>query len=383
MDSLKVMRLGTGDVIGFNRDECNRFNSMSTASGFHMEFVNYTNRVLKVKNRMGVIRSIMPNISNSINNMNSGYDYRPGIGIKISVEIAACDIPMTLRSLKKSAHLSKLSDALHSQLIDGYRDLQEKRKSPNHRISDYSSVPLEVYLVIHSEDLKDKFKYYTELDVSLTLVDEYQDIAEIPHPNVPEELVHVGKEGVDFYHDVIKESVGTPLGFTLKFIDNTGHHTLADKYIYLFGEVYKVPIVRNSNDSRHGLVVERTHGPVRRTLENFHANEGFFTVEEAFKYAAISNTVENAPYAGDRKLRHEREITELRMQTELTKEKVVVRKHQLDLRTMAVKMLEESSKIKERKKKSKPTAAGYLNFMSDMIKAVSTTTKLMTMLSTS
>lgn len=381
MDELKVMRLGSADVIGYNADEARRF-GMMTMGGINIDFVNYTNKILKVKNRMGIIKSIMPKTVNPTDTMMESFVQRPGVGIRVSVDVAVCDVVSTLKSLHESAHLSKLSDELHLNLLKKWEQHKRDRRDPMRNIGDHSTIPLEVFLVIHTEDLKDKTRYYTELDLSFTLVDVNREIKDIPHPNTPDKLAEVGVEGVDFFHDLKRQSEGVPLGFNLKFVDNTGHHTFNERYIHLFGETYKVPIVRDTNSRRGGLFIERSHGPVMETLEQFHGDLGIFTMDEASDILGISSTVENAEYLGNRRLRHEREINELKMQAELTKEKATINKHKLDLQVMAVKMLEESSKLRERKKKSKPTAAGYLNFMSDLLKTVSAGTRVISMMST-
>lgn len=302
MEDLKFKFVGSLEFVDPGSRTSNAFHGFNQDS-FTMDIFNMTDKVLKIKNRFGLTRTVYPKI-NSIKRVDHG------VGIRITMIISKEDIEDSARSLYDAQTKSYISGAFYKELEQQLGHLK-KKKVP---VPDY--LCLEINILISSLKVNDCFSYFSELDLTLGLFDAHVDARKVPHPSTPDKINRYDSTA-DYYHDLMLKAHSNPLNIALHYVDNSGHKTFSDKYMSICGEVYKIPIIYDPQSTHHGFVLSRSHTPVAESHFSPNGRDVFLSPVDASNILGVSNNVEDAIFAGDGKIKHERQLVEAKREIEV------------------------------------------------------------------
>lgn len=162
--------------------------------------------------------------------------------------------------------------------------------------------------------------YVEELDISF-VVDSYQT-RQVEHPFSPNERVRKTFEGV------VPHISSKTLVFSLKAVQNGPERMMADRYVSLGGEVYKVPIEKDKG------LEDGVHFVCRNSAEAIHRGEDrrdvvheHLSFDEADQRFGMKLTSEEAKIIGNvelqqkihlSKITHEQKVEEVQMRKEFS-----------------------------------------------------------------
>lgn len=334
----RVAELADADIL---RDIRNRKGYHKSKTQFHVDYVNLTDKTLYVKNRMGIIEVIEPELFLQDIRLFTVNDFdKRGVVVYIEMTMTLTSAMATMRSLKDHTDKSALSSALYDKVKLAYnRLLKMKDNGYGQRIGECST-QVELYYFIHESTLSGDDKHFSELDVTFSLYEKGEEVTVVEHPNTQDKLLGGRESGVDYWH---KENGRGDKSLTLSLavVDQTGAKTVDDRYIHLLGKVYKVPIIYKSpigNKRFVGLTVERNYSSLNPSGERTEEHEVLeYSLEEASNNFGLSRTVETAHESMDprKKIDRERERFELenhfrKMELEESRDELAKSKHALE-----------------------------------------------------
>ncbi len=323
VEDFRILRLDRNyyrEINSSNRREI----STQNYNGFEITFANHTDMTLKVKGRIGMVKTIKPKFNPASRTMYSLDGGVPGVGVKIGVSIPVSDIDENLAELEKS----KLKSALSAELLYALRaevDIYEKKS-----IRDFEKVQylyVEVLFVIPEYDIGRGYKYFPELDLTIGLFHYSEETPAVPHPNTQDQLTRGTDNTTDYFHKGGHDSEA--LSVSVKVVEKTPN-TYGDRYVHLLGETYKVPITTARGNTKEGVYVKRNFTSIGIGKETDRNETMFFTLDEAKSKFGLDVTAEGAYKGGDPKLLAELELVEKKREIEDLKIKAMEEKWEMD-----------------------------------------------------
>lgn len=390
----QVARVEDGEILKMIRG---RRGYQRSKTQFHVDYINLTDKVLYVKNRMGLVESIQPELyMNDIRLYTVNDLANRGVLISIELNLTEDSARITMDSLKKHVTRSTLSANLYDRVKLAHSRLLKAnlgRKVYAH-IEGEMSVEVKLQYFISESTLTGADKYFSELDVTLSLFDRGEEVFDIEHPNTQDKLVGGPDASVDFWHKESSRS-DKSLNLSLSVVDQTGSKTVGDRYIHLLGKVYKVPIIYKPpvNDERFvGLLVERNYSSLSPTGEKIEEYEVLqYTLDQAQAEFGLSRTVEAAHDAMDprKKVERERERYELesharkveleeskdellRSQQELMQAKARIEADQLQIKALTEKYRLDTALQRSRTDRREATVKEFTGLMTATVAIVGT-----------
>lgn len=306
---------------------------------FRIDFANHTDKTLKVKGRMGMVKTIKPKLNPYNRTMYSLDGSPPGVGVKITVSINIEDIAENLAELEKS----KLTSALSAELLYALRmELDFYEKKPIHQTNHIKAVCVEVLFLIPEYDLGRGYKYFPELDMTFGLFHYSEEAPLVPHPNTQDKLTRGADNHLDYFHKGGDDDES--LTVSVKVTEDVPG-TYNRRYVSVMGEIYKVPISPTRGSEKEGVYVKRNFASMSLGKEANRNQTMFFTLDEARDKFGLDTTIEAAAVGGDLKLLAELELTEKKKEIEEFKAKAARDKHDLDMEKYRLDVIERKEKM--------------------------------------
>lgn len=296
---LKFMRLDKriADVGGADMlyDVNKRQSYQRSKTNFHVEYVNLTDKSMYVKNRMGLIEVIEPELYLTHNGLYTTNDIaKRGIIVNIEMLMTYNSATASMDSIKPHVNKSPLSAALYEKIKLARSRLGGMRTTS---LNNDKSTTVNLCFFIHQSTIEGNSRYFSELDVTLSLHERGEDVFEVEHPNTQDKLVGGRGGEVDYWHEGNEQS-DKGLNINLSLIDQSGAKTISDRYVNVLGKVYKVPIIYKTpvgNKRSVGFAVRRNYSSLNPCGERIQEFEQLdYTIEEAEKEFGLSTTVEEA-----------------------------------------------------------------------------------------
>lgn len=382
IEDFRILRLDRGYYKEINSSNRREIESCFY-SGFSVDFANHTDRTLKVKGRLGMVKTIKPTINPVNRTMYSIAGSRPGVGIKVFVQLPVEDIVENLAELEKSKDTSALSFELLYALRMEY-DIYQKK--PIYEMERIKTIGVEVLLLIPEQDIGRGYKYFPELDLTIGLFHYAEETTPVPHPNTQDQLTRGTDNVVDYFHQggLDEDAVTVSVKVT-----ETISGTYKSRYVHILGETYKVPITKTMKHEKEGVYVRRNYSGIGLGKEVDRNQTQFFTLDEAKVKFGLDGTVEGAMLGGDPKVQAELEVIEKKREVEELKIKAISDKHKADMEKINLDIKERKIKVDLDRRKtitdlairvdealykntrsSKTTSNDFINNMTGFIKGV-------------
>lgn len=356
-----------------------RTNAQYSRTTFHVDYINLTDKTMYLKNRMGLVEVITPEVFNHDIRVHSPLTAsRRGIIVRVSLSVTIDSAEATLQSLQAHRDKSTLSNVLYVKTKAALNSIMRMRKNRSVFSPGRDAAEVEVHYFIHEQTLKGQDKYFSELDVTIALADRGEVVAEVDHPNTQDKIVGGAEVGVQYWST--DNSRGDKrLCLNMAIVDQTGVNTVGEHYIHFLGKVYSLPIIRKApTDTHHGVrfEVERNQSSLsatgEKTLELQTLVYNFLDVKDEF---GIKKSVEETHDAMDprRKIEREKERFEMeshnrKMEIELAKDIHLRSRHefeiakskieieQFDIKTVIEKHRLDTTMVKARSDQAAATA---------------------------
>ncbi len=259
--------------------------AMRSTRGFFTDvsYFNLTGREIRIKDRLQVTR-VIPDGSHKLPvDMLDFYGNKRIILIELTFNMSMESLLPALEELKQTKDHSYLCKKIYQAV----ERMAYDRHTGNNTI--LFEIPLISIVKVGG------VVYLPELDVTI----EAGLDGELPlsHPACPKEKYKLDNNQLALDLVAINNEASV---VAIEAIDNTGHRSIADKYIAIAGTVYKVPIRRDKHSSHHGVRVRR-----KGAIIDSENSSGMVMEDMSFEDAKIkiglSDTIEEAKYFGDTK----------------------------------------------------------------------------------
>lgn len=270
---------------------------VKTTSGTEIRFGNYSDCDVVTTDRFGAITRHAPIPPHNRINDNTSFLYRVKMFVlEVTLRGNRKDLPASIAALSENAKHSKVAHALWLELSDVYC-------GKNNTGRNYS-VTVTFQINANEADSDGKL-YLPEFDLVVQFCKPDVDLVATKNPFEPSQF------------DLVKHShvLESPLSFDsstgaviVELFDNSGEMMYKDKYIHMAGRDVKVKVRRGLFPQRPSFVRVRYSNCVNGEGEVKFIEETY-SIEEAVTKLGLSDTVEDARYAGDTKLRANLELT--------------------------------------------------------------------------
>lgn len=323
VEDFRILRLDRNyykEITSSNRREI----STQNYDGFDISFANHTDRVLKVKGRLGLVRTVKPKLNTYTRTMYNLEGSRPGVGVKIKSYVNVEDVAENMAELEKS----KLTSALSAELLYALRcEYDVYQRKPLHQSDKIKTLCIEVLFLIPEVDLGRGYKYFPELDLTIGLFHYAEETPPVPHPNTQDQLTRGTDNHVDYFHRGGDDDEA--LNISVKMVERVPN-TYKERYIHMLGGIYKIPIRTARKHEEEGIYVKRNYTSLGMG-EDVNRNQTlYFTLDEAHSTLGVDATIEGAKLGGDAKTLAELEVLDKRRELEELKLQVVREKHAAD-----------------------------------------------------
>lgn len=264
---------------------------VKTNSGTSIKYGNYGHHDVVTTDRFGAITRHAPIPPGNWTNDTITYLRRLKMFVlEVTLRGRREDLGYSIAALSENAKHSNVAKALLLEVSDVYR-------GKNNTGSNYSvTVTFEVSM--HDADEQGKM-YLPEFDLVVQFCKPDEDLVVTKNPFEPSQF------------DLVKHShvLQTPMSFDcntgaviVELFDNSGEMMYKDKYIHMAGRDVKVKVRRGLFPHQPSFVRVRYSNCVNAEGDVKFIEETY-SIEEAVAKLGLSDTVEDARYAGDSKLR--------------------------------------------------------------------------------